>query len=108
MNNMVGINGVEVMPGSSPYVNESGVVRWNHLSRQLEVIGQNNWIPLNEGVTSIGLDVVSRAILEGLQEWHSEQKRIKDLCEQYPGLKDLKEKYEIMLALVQQENAKAK
>ena len=104
MNNIIGVNGIEVVPGSTPYINESGVVRWNHNSRQFEVIGQNNWIPLNEGMTSIGLDAISRSILEGLQEWHSEQQRIKELCEKYPGLKDVKEKYEVMLALVQQEN----
>lgn len=101
--NLIGSYGVEVISGYIPHVSTSGMVRWNGMYQRFEVMDGDRWIELDSNCqTTIGLtnDVMS-AILWA-QDKQAEDAKLKELCEKHRGLKDLKEKFEVMLALVQE------
>jgi hypothetical protein len=105
MTNIVGGPGpgIAVLPGSKPYITNTGVVRWNGSTQNLEVMNGNNWDVLYEPVTTIEFDLETKMLLGWVKQRILEEKRIAEYCEKHPGLKDVKEKYEVMLALVRQE-----
>lgn len=89
----------------SPYVDESGPLRWNGNSQQIEVMTQYGYSPLamTNSVTIIQsshIDMVVNWALQRIQE----ESRLAELLKEHPGLKDAKDKYEVMLALVRKEN----
>lgn len=92
----------------SPYVGESGPLRWNGSSQQIEVMTQTGYSPL--GMTSSAATIQSSQI-DLVMNWAlqkmREESRLAKLIEEHPGLKDAKDKYEVMLALVRKENEDA-
>ena len=65
-------------------------------------MSNDSWVPFNESCGSIMLDMSTLSAIEWVQKKMSEEAKLNELCQEHPGLKDLKEKYEIMLALVQE------
>lgn len=89
--------------GYGSYIQESGVVRYNAKSQQLEVLQPDgNWAALNQELVSIGLSAAAESALMWAMRKQAEEANLAELCAQHPGLKDAKEKFEIMRALVSQ------
>ena len=109
MNNIRAGLGLEVISPYQPQLDKTGVVRWNGVTHQLEVMSNdgynynNQWIPLTTpGEMQIGLSpAYENAVHWAMIKMHEENK-LKELLDKHPGLKDLKEKYEVMLALVRE------
>jgi hypothetical protein len=97
---------MNVMGGSSytPFINMSnhsaGMVRWNGNTNSLEIYDGSNWMILSNSVASVGLTPEAVSLLEWAREKRNEEVKIKALADKHPGIKDLKEKLDIMLALV--------
>ncbi len=49
----------------------------------------------------VGLSTEAEELLNWVAVKKQEEEKIKLLCDKYPGLKDVKQKYDMMLALVQ-------
>jgi len=101
-NEPIGGFGILVSRGYQPYISQTGITRWNGANQRLEVMGNgNDWHTLDDSHPTISLsdDVMSSVLW--VQKKIAEEDKISELCEKHVGLKDLKEKYEIMLALVQ-------
>ena len=95
------INGISAYTsGSSCHV--TGVVRWYAPGSRLEVMNENTWIPLHGGQVTIHPDPELGSAMEWAKRKMAEEQQLKALCEKHPGLKDVKEKYEVMLALVRE------
>lgn len=102
MNKIVGGIGIHVVPGYQPYISQTGIVRWNSNLQSLEVMGNGNeWYRMDTVHDHIQLDDRVLSILSWAEIKMKEDENVKALCEKHVGLKDLKEKFEIMLALVQ-------
>lgn len=93
---------VVVTSPTAPYVNISGITRWNHNTQCLEVMGHgNDWYRLEYGIGSIGLTAEAEEVISWARQKMVEESKLQELLRGHPGLKELKDKYEIMLALVQ-------
>lgn len=98
---------MHVVPSATaPYINTysgqsgAGMVRWNSNAGCLEATDGMSWYQLRTGAT-IDLSSDAQNALAWAYAKMQEEQRIDRLLEQHPGLRDLKEKFEIMLALVQ-------
>lgn len=101
--NLIGSYGINILPGYQSYVSQTGVVRWNAQTQSLEVMGSgNDWHTLtNNSHTTVSLDDDVVSSLLWIKKKQVEESELNALCEKHAGLKDLKEKFEVMLALVQ-------
>jgi hypothetical protein len=100
MSNLVGTNGIQVIGGSTPYCCTTGIVRWNGTLNQLEVMDQHSWIPLPNGITEIRPDYSLTSVIDWAMIKMAEEQRLEALMAKHPGLKDTKEKFDVMYALV--------
>lgn len=97
---------MHVVPNATPYINAysgqsgAGMVRYNTNTNCLEATDGMSWHQLRPGAT-IDLSSDAQRALDWAFQKMQEEQRIDRLLEQHPGLRDLKEKFEIMLALVQ-------
>lgn len=81
----------------------SGAVYWDGLSQQTKIIDSCGLaVVINPPTHLIQLDAETQSLLLWVMVKMSEEAKLKDLMEKYPGLKDLNEKFEMMLALVKQ------
>ena len=102
INNITGAPGINVMPGTKPYITVSGVVRWNGPQQRLEVMDRDNWMPLDTGSSwTIAPDYSLNNVINWANVKMAKEEQLQVLIDKHPGLKDLKEKFDIMLALVQ-------
>lgn len=106
--NIVGSNGIQVNGSSKPYCGVTGVVRWNGAASQLEVMDQYSWIPLTSGITEIRPDSLLTSVIDWALIKMAEEQKLDELMEKHPGLKDTKEKFDIMYALVKKNDAEDK
>ncbi len=95
-----------VTPTSLPYISPgavgSGMVRYNSNIQQLEVNDGAVWLQLGQ-TSSIGLTQEAEQALQWAQQQLKREQELDALAKQHPGVKDLQEKLEIMVALVKQE-----
>lgn len=97
---------------SSTYVNGYsglqgvGNMRYNTTNQCMEVFDGNNWVTLNMGVASVGLNSEAETLLDWARQKRDEEFRIKTLMEKHPGLKEAYERLEIMKALTLEEEKK--
>jgi hypothetical protein len=75
-----------------------GDVRMNN--GNLEVYSGGCWMAINSSV-DIQLPDGTQNVLQWARKKMAEEQKLKELCEKYPGLKQAKEKYEIIKALVE-------
>ena len=87
INNQPGLQGV-------------GNVRYNTTTQCFEVFDGNMWMRLNMAHAQIGLTSEAESILDWAKKKQAEEARIMQLAEEHPGIRDLKEKLEVMIALV--------
>lgn len=100
---------VQNSPGASPYVNPSqpmtGLVRY--VGNRLEVYDGSSWQQIGGGSASVSLTGEAIEILDWAKKKKAEEKKLEELAEQHPGIKDLKEKLDLMVKLVGSENDRA-
>ena len=77
-----------------------GAVRYNPSSSLMEVYDGNSWQQFRDDST-VDLANETKATLDWARQKMLEEQNLKQLMEQHPGLKDLHERFEVMLALVQ-------
>ena len=92
---------------SSPYVgnngNGAGMVRFNNSSQSLEAFDGNIWMTIANNYASVEMSAYGNTIMQWAAKKMEEEKKILALAEQYPAVKDAKEKLDLIMALVQQE-----
>lgn len=97
---------------SSTYVNGYsglqgvGNMRYNTTNQVMEVFDGNNWISLNMGHSSIGLNAEAEMLLDWARQKRDEEFKLKVLMDKHPGLKEAYERLEIMKALTLEEDKK--
>ena len=88
----------------TPYVNmtnsSAGMLRYNGSTQNLEVYDGAIWLTFSSNVAGVGLTPEAVSLLEWAREKRNEEAKIKALADKHPGIKDLKEKLDIMMALV--------
>lgn len=94
--------------GYAPHISmnnvSAGMVRYNGLTKNFEVYDGITWITVPTSVASVGLTDEAVSLLEWAREKRNEEARLKALADKHPGIKDLKEKLDIMVALVKDYN----
>jgi len=80
----------------------TGAVQWNGSTKKFEVSCGTGWIPIDNTVQiSYSHDVFS--LLEWVKEKKVQEEKIAKYADQYPAIKDAKEKLDILVALVKEE-----
>jgi hypothetical protein len=77
-----------------------GNVRYNTVTNQFEVFDGNMWMQLSMAHAQVGLTPEAESILDWAKKKQAEEQRIMRLAEQHPGIRDLQEKLDVMIALV--------
>jgi hypothetical protein len=102
--------GITVSGGdtSVPYINQNhsnpiqGMVRvWGS---DTQVFDGNNWLNMNSSYATVSLDQESQVLLSWIRRKMLEEQNLQSLIEKHPGLRDAKDRYEIMLKLVTDHN----
>lgn len=100
---------VQHSPGASPYINPSqpmtGLVRY--VSNRLEVYDGSSWLQIGGGSASVSLTGEAVEILDWAKKKIAEEKQLEALAAKHPGVRDLKEKLDLMVKLVGSENDRA-
>jgi len=90
-----------------PYVNmnnaSAGLVRYNGNSSNFEVYDGSTWMTMYSSAATVTLDYDVQNILNWAKDKMTEDLRLKELAQKHPGIADLQQKLEIMIALVQQQ-----
>lgn len=97
--------GYPSLPYISPGAVGAGMVRYNSNTQQIEVSDGVTWLPLSNGIT-IDLGMDTKQAVEWAYNKMQEEKKLKDLMAQHPGLKELHDKFEMMRALCMEEEKK--
>ena len=95
--------GSPMNPYISPGAQGAGQVRYNTNSHNMEVWDGVTWKEITSNYASIGLTGEAEALLDWARAKRDKDLRFKSLIESHPGVKDLKEKLDILVALVQKE-----
>ena len=103
-----GSSHVVVMPYTArPYVNmysgalNVGAVRYNPSTSCMEVYDGNAWQQYRDDST-VDLSNETKSTLDWARQKMQEEQRLEQLMAQHPGLRDLHDRFEVMLRLVQQ------
>jgi hypothetical protein len=90
------------VPPISPGAVGAGIVRYNPNMQQMEVYDGITWYGINSHVT-IDLGMTSKQAIEWAHKKMQEEKRLQDLMDRHPGLKELNDKFEMMKVLCMEE-----
>lgn len=90
------------MTSSNPAV---GQVRYNGQDQHLQVYDGNQWANLQTNTACVNTSQAANEVLVWAQKKMAEERDLDALMARHPGLRDLKEKFEIMKALCQTEEA---
>ena len=90
-----------------PYVNmnnaSAGMVRYNGNNSNFEVYDGSTWMTMYSSAARMPLDYDVQNILNWARDKMLEDQRLKELAQKHPGIADLQQKLDIMIALVQQQ-----
>jgi hypothetical protein len=101
----IAINGAYVsMPYISPGATGAGMVRWNGNMQCFEINDGSVWIQCPMAIPTIELTPDTQLILNWARQKMAEDARLSELAKRHPGIQDLKEKLDIMVALVNKED----
>lgn len=98
-------NGQATDPYISPGAVGAGMVRYNTNMNCMEVNDGNVWRSLGMNYASVELTGEAQAILDWAKQKMTEEKKINELCEKYPGLGKARDNYEVFLKLVQSDES---
>jgi hypothetical protein len=97
--------GIPMSPYFSPGAQGAGQMRFNTNSNNIEVWDGVTWKEISNNYASVGLTSEAESLLDWAREKRDEDVQLKTLMESHPGLKDLKEKLDLMTQLVSKEQA---
>ena len=92
-------------PYISPGAQGAGMVRYNTSNNEMEVWDGAAWRTLSMSA-ELELSPEIRQTVEWARRRQAEERELEDLCKKHPGLKDLRDKFEMMRILIQQESHK--
>jgi hypothetical protein len=95
--------GSPMTPYISPGAQGAGQVRYNTNSSNMEVWDGVSWKEISANYASVGLTSEAESLLDWVRVKRDEEIKFKSLLESHPGIKDLKEKLDMMVALVTKE-----
>jgi hypothetical protein len=81
-----------------------GNLRFNTANQNMEIWDGSNWIVMATSHATVGLDAEAVELLDWAKTKRAQEQRIKQLAQQHPGIQDLQQKLEVMIALVNQES----
>lgn len=84
---------------------QSGQVRWNGHTKEFEVCDNNsgNWYRINPEV-ELGCDSELADVIQWAKKKMEYERKLEKLIKEYPAVKDAKEKLDIILKLVEDNN----
>lgn len=96
---------LEADPGiDKPWMlSDAGQIRFNTSSQRLELHNGSSWIQYSSDI-SIRMSADTIACIEWTKMKMAEEKKLHDLLNTHPGLKELHDKFEMMKALIQVDN----
>jgi hypothetical protein len=103
------VSGGVVTPNTLAYSNVqnevrvTGTIRYNPTISQLEVYDGNNWQILHTSHATIELTSHAKEILNWAEYKMHQEKKLQEMMELHPGLKDLHDKLEMMKVLCYEE-----
>lgn len=92
------------IPYISPGSTGAGMVRWSSTMQCFEINDGSVWLQMAMAHPTIELSSDTQAVLNWARDKRDEELKLKSLMESHPGVRDLKEKLDIMVALVKKEN----
>ena len=107
---LLGNSGIKVSGGdtSVPYINQNTT---NPMTGMMRVWGTDtqvfdgiSWLHMNSSYATVSLEPELQVLLDWGRRKMIQEQDLPSLMEKYPGLKDAKEHYDIMLALVSDHN----
>jgi hypothetical protein len=66
----------------------------------LQTFDGSSWLNMNSSYATVSLDPESQVLLDWARRKMIQEQDLQSLMEKHPGLKDTKDRYEVMLALV--------
>lgn len=84
----------------------TGNLRYNANTSNYEVYDGNQWQIINQANVNIDLTTRTKEILTWAEYKMHEEKKLQDMMERHPGLKDLHDKLEMMKVLCHEEEKK--
>ena len=81
-----------------------GNLRFNTANQNMEIWDGSNWIVMATSHATVGLDAEAVELLDWARAKRAQEQRIKQLAQQHPGIQDLQQKLEVMIALVNQDS----
>ena len=108
-NNYITVSGGIVPSNTLAYSNVqnelrvTGNLRYNANTSNYEVYDGNNWQMLNTSHATVELTSRTEEILRWAEYKMHEEKKLQDLMQRHPGLRDLNDKLEMMKILCQEE-----
>ena len=98
--------GYHNFPYISPGTAGAGHVRWNPNMNEMEVNDGISWRSLGANDTSISLTNDAQDALSWALKKMQEERELKERMQRHPGLRDTWEKFKIMEALCQEQDAR--
>ena len=98
--------GSNVYPYISPGAANAGQLRFNTINNNLEVWDGVVWKEISNNYTSVGLNAEAEELLDWARAKRAEDTKFKALIASHAGIRDLKEKLDIMIALVAEDQKK--
>jgi hypothetical protein len=92
------------IPYISPGSTGAGMVRWNSNMQCFEINDGSIWLQMAMAMPTIELTQEVQSVITWARQKMVEDARLSGLIDQHPGIRDLKEKLDIMVALVNKEN----
>jgi hypothetical protein len=93
-------------PYMSPGAVCAGQLRWNTNTNEMEVNDGVSWRSLNANNTSIALTTEAQDALSWAMTKMQQERELNARMQRHPGLRDTWEKFKIMEALCQEEDAR--
>lgn len=100
---------IQTYASNKPYMNTTqaaaGMVRWNNNTNGgcLEVYDGQNWQQIDNGAANIDLNDHVKEILTWAEKKMHEERKLTELMDRHPGLKELNDKFEMMRTLCMEE-----
>ena len=105
---LLGDQGITVSGGdtSVPYVYPNTTNPMTGMMRvwgtDTQVFDGSSWLNMNSSYATVSLDPESQVLLDWARRKMVEEQDLPSLMEKHPGLKDAKDRFEVMLALVKE------
>ncbi len=103
-----GDQGITVSGGDTavPYINQNTTNPMTGMMRvwgsDLQTFDGSSWLNMNSSYATVSLDSELQVLLNWGRRKMLEEQDLQSLMEKHPGLKDTKDRYEVMLALVRE------